>query len=424
MENNQITCPNCQCTFSIEAELSKKLENQFRDKYNNLWKEERAKFYAETAKEKEAVEIGKKHIEEMKEKLQQDKQNQDALIRQKAEEESQKKLMLLQKEEEAKNAEKFKFYQNEIEKRNIQLKAAEDKEIEMMKREYELQEKERKLAIEAEQKVSSRLKEVEEKASLAEREKSEMTIRERDKTIEDLKKLMDEMKRKSEQGSMQLQGEVQEMALEDLLKKNFPFDHIEEVGKGVKGADVIQSVRNHMGDICGKIIYESKRTKTFSKDWIDKLKEDLRAEKADIAILVTEVLPKEASHFLEREGVWICTFHEVRSVSQILRTTLIKLFEGTKAQENKGEKMHMLYEFLTGNEFKQQMEAIVEGFSSMQDAVKKEKLMMEKVWKEREKQLEKVLLNAVHFYASVKGIAGASVPEIKLLEGGSPELPQ
>lgn len=404
--------------------MSKKLENQFRDKYNNMWKEERAKFYAETAKEKEAMDLDKKQVEAMKEKLQQEKQNQDQLIRIRAEEESQKKLLLLQKEEEAKIAEKLKFYQNEIEKRNQQLKAAEEKEIAMMKREYELQEKERKLTIDAEQKVASRLKEVEEKASLAEREKFEMAMREKDKTIDDLKKLTDEMKRKSEQGSMQLQGEVQELALEDLLQKTFPFDSIEEVGKGVKGADVIQSVRNHLGDICGKIIYESKRTKTFSKEWIDKLKEDLRAQKADIAILVTEALPKEATHFLEREGIWICTFHEVRSVAQILRTTLIKLFEGTKAQENKGEKMHMLYEFLTGNEFKQQMEAIVEGFSSMQDAVKKEKLMMEKVWKEREKQLEKVLLNAVHFYASVKGIAGASVPEIKLLEGGSPELPQ
>lgn len=404
--------------------MSKKLENQFRDKYNNMWKEERAKFYAETAKEKEAMDLDKKQVEAMKEKLQQEKQNQDHLIRIKAEEESQKKLLLLQKEEETKIAEKLKFYQNEIEKRNQQLKAAEEKEIAMMKREYELQEKERKLTIDAEQKVASRLKEVEEKASLAEREKFEMAMREKDKTIDDLKKLTDEMKRKSEQGSMQLQGEVQELALEDLLQKTFPFDSIEEVGKGVKGADVIQSVRNHLGDICGKIIYESKRTKTFSKEWIDKLKEDLRAQKADIAILVTEALPKEATHFLEREGIWICTFHEVRSVAQILRTTLIKLFEGTKAQENKGEKMHMLYEFLTGNEFKQQMEAIVEGFSSMQDAVKKEKLMMEKVWKEREKQLEKVLLNAVHFYASVKGIAGASVPEIKLLEGGSPELPQ
>ena len=424
MDNSLIICPHCRHSFSMEAEMSKNLEAAFKEKYNNMWKEEKARLLADQAKEREALQTSKKQVEDEREELNRQKKQEEEIIMKKAEEEAKKKLLLMQKEVDDANAEKIKHYEEQLLAKERMIKEATAKEVALMKKEQELKDTETRLALEAEKKVAERISEVEQKAALAERQKSELTILEKEKTIEGMKKMLEDMKRKSEQGSVQLQGEVQELALEDLLRKSFPFDVIEEVGKGVKGADVIQTVRNGMGESCGKIIYESKRTKAFAKEWIDKLKEDFRAQKADIAILVTEALPRDAGSFTEREGIWICTYHDVQSVAHILRTTLIKMHETGRAQENKGEKMQMLYEFLTGNEFKQQIEAIVEGFSTMQEAVRKEKLMMEKIWKEREKQLDKVLINAVHFYASVKGIAGSSVPDIQLLEGGSLHLPE
>lgn len=229
------------------------------------------------------------------------------------------------------------------------------------------------------------------------------------------------MQRKAEQGSMQMQGEVQELALEELLRSTFPFDAIDEVGKGVKGADAIQTVRNNLGQVCGKIIYESKNTKAFGGDWIDKLKHDMRASQADIAVIVTETMPKDMDRFGMKDGVWICNFNEIKSLAFVLRDSLIKIYAAQASQENKGDKMSMLYTYLTGTEFRQQIEAIVEGFTELQMGIQREKNAMTKIWKEREKQLEKVLLNTTNFYGSVKGIAGNAISDIKLLELGGEE---
>jgi hypothetical protein len=229
------------------------------------------------------------------------------------------------------------------------------------------------------------------------------------------------MKRKAEQGSMQLQGEAQELLLEEMLRDFFPYDSIGEVGKGVEGADCIQIVRNHMGTDCGKIIFESKRTKTFNAAWLDKLKTDMRNKQADVAILVTRAYPKDMNCFGERDGVWICSFGEVIALTTAMRHTIIRIAETKKAEENKGEKMQMLYSYLTGIEFRQQIETIVESFLSMKNSISKERVQMEKLWKEREKQLEKVLLSTSGLYGSIKGIAGSSIGAIPLLEDGGEE---
>jgi hypothetical protein len=192
---------------------------------------------------------------------------------------------------------------------------------------------------------------------------------------------------------------------------------IEEVGKGVEGADCIQTVRNSSGTICGKIIYESKRTKGWSNNWVDKLKADKRNTGADVAILVTQTFPKDMDRFGEKEGIWICNFSEAGSVAHLLRNSIIKIHEIQKAQEGKGDKMQMLYDYLTGIEFRGQMEAIMEGFMAMKQGMAKERIQMEKIWKEREKQLEKVLISTSGMYGSVKGIAGASIGDIPLLDG-------
>ncbi|HWZ21491.1 MAG TPA: DUF2130 domain-containing protein, partial [Cytophagaceae bacterium] len=190
---------------------------------------------------------------------------------------------------------------------------------------------------------------------------------------------------------------------------------IGEVGKGVKGADVIHTIRNSTGKESGTIIYESKRTKNFSNDWIDKLKTDLRGQKADIAVIVTEAMPKDMDRFGQKDGIWICTFSEFKGVAAVLRESLIRISDIKFSQENKGDKMQMLYDFLTGNEFKQHIEAIVEGFSSMKNSLSKERLAMERIWSERDKQLDKVLMNMSGMYGSIKGIAGNAVAEVKLL---------
>lgn len=189
------------------------------------------------------------------------------------------------------------------------------------------------------------------------------------------------MRRKAEQGSMQMQGEVQELLLEELLKSCFPFDQISEVGKGVRGADCIQTVRNNLGQEAGKIIYESKRTTAFSQEWIEKLKADMRSQGADIAIIVTQTFPKDMDRFGEKDGVYICSFQEVKSVALLLRNAILKIYDTKKNQVNKGDKMSLLYDYLTGNEFGEQWKAVGEGFRQMRQSIQRERDAMEKLWK-------------------------------------------
>ncbi|MBK9569228.1 MAG: DUF2130 domain-containing protein [Chitinophagaceae bacterium] len=302
------------------------------------------------------------------------------------------------------------------------LKLSRQKELEFLKKEQELLNKEKeidlqlqRLLLEERSKLSEIIrKEEAEKNSLKDTE-HQMRLKELEKQLDDQKKLADEMRRKSEQGSMQLQGEVQELALEELLKAAFPFDLISEVGKGVRGADCIQTVRNNFGQECGKIIFESKRTNNFANDWIEKLKADMRSQGADVAVIVTQALPKDMDRFGEKEGIWICSFSEVKSIVQMLQGGIIKISTALKSQENRGDKMHLLYDYLTSREFAEQWQAIREGFMSMKLSIQKERDAMEKLWKQREKQLEKVLLNAAHVRGSIEGISGTDV-DLNLLE--------
>jgi hypothetical protein len=312
-------------------------------------------------------------------------------------------------------------FQKNATESEIKLQAARVKEVAFLQKEQDLKTKEAELEvtlqrqlIEERGKLQVQLaKEEAEKNNLKEQQFA-MRTKELEKQIEDQKKLVEEMRRKQEQGSMQLQGEVQELMLEELLQTTFPFDKIEEVGKGVRGADCIQVVRNQFGNESGKIIYESKRTKDFANEWIEKLKSDMRTLGADVAIIVTQTLPKDMDRFGEKDGVYICTFTEVRSVALLLRNALLKIAEAKKSQENKGDKMVMLYDYLISSEFSEQWKAIREGFMSMKLSIQKERDTMEKLWKAREKQLEKVLLNAAHIKGSVEGIAGADAVNLSI----------
>jgi hypothetical protein len=322
---------------------------------------------------------------------------------------------------------KMKVMQQNESAMSKQVKDFQEKELEFLKQVQVIQAKEAELELELQRKLVKEReslkaqiqKEEIERGSLKDQE-YQLKVKELEKQLDDQRKLAEEMKRKAEQGSMQMQGEVQELLLEELLKSSFPFDEIVEVGKGVRGADCIQVVRNNLGQEAGKIIYESKRTTAFAQEWIEKLKTDMRSQGADIAIIVTQAFPKDMERFGEKEGVYICSYQEVKSVALLLRTALLKLFDAKKNQLNKGDKMSFLYDYLTSNEFNEQWKAIGEGFRQMRQSIQKERDAMEKLWKSREKQLEKVLLNAMHIKGSIEGSAGADSINMNLLEDDEP----
>jgi hypothetical protein len=302
------------------------------------------------------------------------------------------------------------------------LKLARERELAFLKKQQALQQKEneidiqlQKMLLEERSKLSDIIRKEEAERNSIKDTEYQLKLKDMEEKLESQRKLADEMRRKSEQGSMQSQGESQELLLEELLRSSFPFDVITEVGKGVRGADCILTVRNNLGQECGKIIFESKRTKDFANDWIEKLKADMRSQGADVAVIVTQTLPKDMEKFGEKEGVWICSFAEVKPVVQMLRDGIIKISSALKSQENRGDKMNLLYNYLTSREFAEQWQAIREGFMSMKLSIQKERDAMERLWKQREKQLEKVLLNAAHVRGSIEGISGTDV-DLTLLE--------
>lgn len=313
--------------------------------------------------------------------------------------------------------------QNSVVEKDEKLKLSRQKELDFLQKEKALAEKEQELELALQRKLQEQRNELTEQIRKQEAEKFnlkdtdyQLKVKELEKKLDDQKKLTDEMKRKAEQGSMQLQGEAQELILEDLLRTHFPFDLISEVGKGVRGADCVQTVRNQFGQECGRIIYESKRTKDFGTDWIEKLKKDMRGIGVDVAVIVSQCYPKGMDCFGEKDGVWICSFDEVKAVAYILRDGILKLSNLAKSQDNKGDKMHLLYDYLISSEFSEQWKAIREGFMSMRMSIQRERDAMEKLWKAREKQLEKVLLNAAHIQGSIEGIAGSDVIQLSLTD--------
>lgn len=414
--NTLITCPNCKHQFAPQEAIAQALEKEYQDKLN----QDRQKLLAQFSTQQKLLEEQQKEFEKKKEK-------ENELFAERMEKEKIKMQNDLQEKLRKSISDDFenqlKLLQQANSDNEEKLKSARQKELEFLKKEKELKiqaeemeiQLEKKLAAERELLIEQIRKQEKEKNEIKETEHS-LKIRELEKQLNDQKKMAEEMKRKAEQGSMQLQGEAQELALEEILGNEFPFDVISEVGKGIRGADCIQLVRNNFGQECGKIIYESKRTKDFGGDWIEKLKADMRSTGADIAVLVTKTMPKELDCFGLKDGVWICTFSEVKALANVLRDGIIRVYNSSKHHENKGDKMHLLYDYLTSNEFSEQWKAIREGFAAMKMSIINERAAMEKLWKAREKQLEKVLLNAAHVKGSIEGISGMDAIDLNLLD--------
>lgn len=460
MNNSQIHCPNCNHAFDIEEVLSNDIEKKYKEKFQADLNKQTAEIKAREEESRKKLELEKIELQKKEEQFQEAKKRENELFLERI---NKEKKILEEKFKLEANQEfeaKLKSQEEELERKNAKLKDLQQKELAFEQMQKSLKEREESFELELQKKLSLKEDEIklqaqkmaDEKANLRlmemerslklkeeekdleiqkaifaatnkvkseERELNELRIKEMHKQMEDQKKLIEEMKRKSEQGSMQLQGEVQELALEELLRSSFPFDSVDAVPKGITGADCVLTVRNKMGTDCGKIVFESKRTKAFAGDWIEKLKNDTRSIQGDMAILVTEVLPKEMDQFGMYEGIYICTFREVRSLVMLVRENLIQLHLAMKSQENRGDKMQLLYNYLTGSEFRMQVEAIVEGFSAMKEQLDKEKKAFTRIWAEREKQIDKVITSTVQMYGSMKGIAGGAIQDIQALEFGS-----
>ena len=389
----EIKCPNCGHQFEPNDAIREEVEKELRSKAADWQKKKNDEFQLK--------------LEEEKKRMQ---QSLEENIRKNITGDFENKLRLLEQNNKE-NEEKLKLSrQRELEFLKLQQ--------ELMNKENELDIKLQKMLMEERNKLQEIIrKEEAERNSVKERE-FQLQVKELQKQLEDQKKLAEEMRRKSEQGSMQTQGEVQELLLEELLRSSFPFDVVTEVGKGVRGADCIQTVRNGFGQECGKIIFESKRTENFSTDWIEKLKTDMHNQGADIAVIVTKALPKDMSQFGEKQGVYICSFSEAKSLVTVLRNAILKIAEAKKLQENKGDKMIAIYDYITGQEFRRSLQMMRENFRNLQTHLDKEKEDFEKNWQKKKKMIQSIIDNSSHISGSIEGISGSEV-DFNLLEDGN-----
>jgi len=409
MSQTQISCPNCGTAIDVNEVLASALEKEMQQKFQQEVREHRTKYKQALTQLEHKEQLLKVQDEQFEQKL------QNALHSQlKQEKEKISHILKAQLKEE--QNERIELMERELEEKSTQLiehnrtKAA----LEQLKREKD--ELADKIKFEAQKEITALLEEERSKLHKHFQSENELKLKEKEKQLSDLKQKLDEARRKAEQGSQQSQGEVQELAIEEWLSTHFPFDTIDEIKKGMKGADCIQTVNTREIQNCGTIYYESKRTKDFQKSWIEKFKADIRERGADVGVLVTETLPKGLKRMEMIDGIWICTYDEFKALSYVLREHLVQLSHFIQSQENKSDKMSILYSYLTSTEFRMQIEAIVEGFTQMQSDLDSEKRALARIWKQREKQIQKVLDNTTGMYGSIRGIAGSAVGNIVALE--------
>jgi hypothetical protein len=408
-KQEKIECPNCGTEIDVQDVLSHQLEEKIRKDYELKLAESKQAFEGE----EKILKLEKAKFEREKKKL---AELVEEKVSQKVKEEKKQIEAKLKSKIEAEQADQFEELQKELNEKSEQVKELNKSKAEIARLIREKGELEEAIKAEAQKELNKKLSEEKEKIRISESEKNELLVLELKKKLEDQKKLTEEMKKKQEQGSMQMQGEVQEIAIEEWLTDKFPLDTIDEIKKGTRGADCIQIVHTRTKQNCGTIYYESKRTKDFQPSWIEKFKNDIRDKGADIGVLVTDAMPADMERMGMKEGVWICTYNEFKALCFVLRETIIKVSNSVQSQENKGEKMTMLYDYLTSNEFRLQIEGIVEGFTQMKADLESEKRSIMGHWKKRDKQIEKVLLNTNFMYNSIKGIAGNAIQEVKALE--------
>lgn len=402
---NKIKCPKC----GEEIDIENLIQAEAKDTLDKKLAQQKAELDKQLEEYKKQTESLKSQLEKEKEKA-----IDDALKSQKQEFKAKEEELKKNIREEQKEA--YQELEKELEEKSLQIKELNKLKAEKSRLEREKEELQEKIIADTEKEFSQKLVEEKQKYQKQAEEKFELQIKELQKQLQDQKDLTEEMKKRQEQGSMQLQGEVQELAIEKYLKENYIYDEIKEVGKGDMGADSLQIVNTSYKPNCGTIYYESKRTKTFKEDWIAKFKNDIQEKGADIGVLVTAVYPKNMTRMGMRDGVYICTYEEFKALSFILRETLIKINDTKTLQENRHEKSAILYNYLTSTEFRFQFETIVNAFVGLQNDLESEKRAMNKLWKKREKEIQNVLSATTDMYGAIQGISGNAIKRVEALE--------
>ncbi len=376
-ETTHIKCPNCGQEIDVNEILYHQLQEEIKKEFNAKLVEQQKQYeQKESALKKEQDEL-KKQKAEFDESIEKG-------VKEKLATEKSKIEKKIREEVSTEKSDEIQSYKDQLQEKIDETKDFNKTKAELTRIKREKDELKEKIEAEAEEKITQKVSEARVTIRREVEEKSQLKVSEKEQVIEQLKNQLKEAQRKAEQGSMQLQGEVQELAIEEWLKTKFPLDTIEEIKKGVRGADGIQLVNTRSKQNCGSIYYESKRTKDFQPAWIEKFKTDMREKGAMFGVLVTDILPKEMERMCQKDGIWICTFEEFKGLCFVLRESVVLLNAAVATQENKGDKMNMLYDFLTGNEFRMQVEAIVEGFVQMNSDLDSEKRAMDGIWKARE----------------------------------------
>jgi len=412
-----IKCPNCQTDIDINKILYHQLEDELKQKnlqeQKKLQKEadKKEKEYQKALNELKAKEDSiQAQLDRFDEELQQATQKQLKIEKQRLQDELKREIL----EEQSKS---MALLEKELKEKSEQVKELNETKAQIAKLQREKEEIASKAKLEAQLALDEELKL--EKAKIAKilEEQNELKLKQKDEQLEQIKRELENARRKAEQGSMQIQGEALELAIESWLSSQFPFDNIDEVKKGAFGADCVQTIHTREIQNCGVICYESKNTKAWSDSWIPKLKQDMISVNADLGVLVTSIYPKGMERMGFVDGIWVCSLDEFKGSSSLLRESLIRLNKTMQSQENRSDKMSLLYNYMTSNEFAMQMRAIVDGFIKMQEELDKEKRSLMASWKRRQKTIDGVLANTTEMYGSLQGIAGSgAIAHIEALE--------
>src|SRR3989344_948277 len=405
MDQGTITCPSC----GHEFELSDALTHQIRESLKSELQADVVKREAEAKRKFEDLKSREEALVKAKEDMDLQVESQLKLKLAEAEAKAAKKV-------EAKFADQLKELQESLNERDNSIKTFRENELELRKRQRELESAKENAELDIQRKLDEERAKIRQESESKAQEQHKLKDLEKDKVINDLKSALEDMKRKADQGSMETQGEVLEQEFEMQLKRFFLHDDIQPVPKGIRGADLIHTVRTPHGGNCGVLLWETKNTRSWSSQSIPKLKDDMIETRASIAILVSVVLPDNVNRFGLLDGVWVSDLQSAIPLAAALREQLVALERERALSVGKNEKMEMLYQYLAGTEFKQKIEGIVEAFTAMQDQVNRERRAMEKNWKEREKQIERVIKNTVGMYGDMQGILGGKIPQIPALE--------
>lgn len=414
--NQSVECPHCGREVNVNEVMYKALEEKYKDE--NLQKIK--KFELQLEQKRQEYKQAMLQMKEDKVKLEQAKEEFDIKLKQSVSqqllEEKVKLTEQLKQEIQNEHSVKEQMLQNELAEKSRELIEKNKLEADLIKLTREKEEIESKANIKYEQMLSQKIQEEQKRLQKQIEEGYVLKMKEQEVRMNQLKEQLKITQQKAEQGSQQMQGEVQELVIEEYLQTQYPLDEVGEVKKGASGADTLQIVHTRDSLNCGKIYYESKRTKEFQSSWIEKLKADMREIGADIGVIVTAALPKDIEKMGLKNGVWICSFEDFKILSNILRDNVINIHFVKSAHQNKDDKMNSLYNYLTSSEFSMHVEAIVEGFTQMQSELESEKRSMNRIWKAREKQIEKVISSTTGMYGAITGIAGAAIGHVKALE--------